>query len=48
MIKTLGPAVILIPVYPEFLIYKSGIYNLQNVDEASLGTQAIKVIGWDD
>ena len=42
-----GPVVAVIPIYRDFLIYKSGIYESVEGSSRFHGGHAIKMIGWD-
>ncbi|CAK69051.1 unnamed protein product (macronuclear) [Paramecium tetraurelia] len=41
-----GPAVAIMPVYKDFLIYKDGIYQVLDGQPHFHGGQAVKIIGW--
>jgi len=42
-----GPVIAVIPVYRDFLIYKSGVYQVLPGNQKFSSGHAIKVIGWD-
>jgi cathepsin B len=42
-----GPVIVTIPVYRDFLIYKSGLYQVYPKNQRFSAEHAVKIIGWD-
>ena len=42
-----GPVIVTIPVYRDFLVYKSGLYQVYPKNQRFSAEHAVKIIGWD-
>lgn len=46
-IANYGPVIATIPIYRDFLVYKSGLYQVYPKNQRFSAEHAVKIIGWD-
>ena len=46
-IANYGPVIVTIPIYRDFLVYSSGLYQVYPKNQRFSAEHAVKIIGWD-